>query len=123
MPRALLAIWQNKVNTNDIIPFTARGPRPARASPAIPLQPLDQLHYRPQIGRAKIGSTRADHDERVRFSHIGPASRQRLQFTGCGVVVNSVFAPSSVTVYEFETLADQRMERMGDLKDLCLNVP
>ena len=39
------------------------------------------------------------------------------------MIVNSVFAPGSVTVYEFEPLAGQRMERMGDLKDLCLNVP
>jgi hypothetical protein len=78
------------------------------------------LYYRPQIGRAKIGPTRADHDEGLRFIQIGPANRQRLQFTGGSVVVNSVFAPGSVTVYEFETLAGKRMERMGDLKNFDL---
>jgi hypothetical protein len=38
------------------------------------------------------------------------------------MIVNSVFAPGSVTVYEFETLTGKRMERMGDLKNLFLNI-
>jgi hypothetical protein len=66
----------------------------------------------------KEGAAGADCDYKVRLHNIGPLDRQRAQPPLRACIGHAVAAPVVAHRQQIEALPSQRMERMGDRKDL-----
>ena len=83
---------------------------------------VDQAPQLPQQVGTEEGSPRANRDHRIGRVDVGPFNQQRAQPPFCVHIGHAVLAPVVPYDEDFEALAPQWMERVGDRENLYATI-